>query len=80
VLYVYEKEHYTLPRSLTKLFEVFILNAVKRHASIVCNDPRFIRKLCTLAKLPEPLQKQLNILSMVACNGLVADRMVFSNA
>ena len=78
MLYVYEKEQCTLPRSLTNLFELFILNTVKRHASIVCNDPKIIRKLQTLAKLPEPLQKQLDVLSMVAYNGLVADKMVFS--
>ena len=78
VLYVCQKEQCTLPRSLTKLFELFILNTVKRHASIVCNDPKMIRKLQTLSKLPEPLQKQLNVLSMVAYNGLVADKMVFS--
>ena len=78
VLYMYEKEQFTLPRSLTKLFELFILNTVKRHASIVCNDPKIIRKLQTLAKLSEPFQKQLNVLGMVAFNGLVADKMVFS--
>ena len=75
---MYEKEQCTLPQSLTKLFELFILNAVKRHASIVCKDPQIIRKQHTLAKLREPLQKQINILSMVAYNGLVADKMVFS--
>ena len=71
VLYVYDREQCTLPRSLTKLFELFILNAVKRHASI---DP----KINAIAKLSEPLQKKLNVLGMVAYNGLVADKMVFS--
>ena len=71
VLYVYDREQCTLPQSLTKLFELFILNAVKRHASI---DP----KINAIAKLSEPLQKKLNVLGMVAYNGLVADKMVFS--
>ena len=50
---------------------------MKRHASTECNDPKIIRKL-TFAELPEQLQKQLNVLSRVAYNGLVADKMVFS--
>ena len=78
VLYVYEKERSTLPHSLTKLYEIFVLNAVKRHANIIGNDPRSIRRLRTLAKLPMPLQQQLNGLSKLAYDGLVADRMVFN--
>ena len=78
VLYVYVKEQCTLPHSLTKLYEIFILNAVKRHASIISNDPSSIRKLHTLKKLPEPLQQQLSALSKLAYNGLVTDKMVFS--
>ena len=78
VLYVYEREQCTLPHSLTKLYEIFILNAVKRHASITGNDPRSIRRLHTLATIPEPLQQQLSALSKLAYDGLVADRMVFS--
>ena len=42
------------------------------------NDPRSTRTLNTLKNLPEPLQQQLSTLSMVAYNGLVADKMVFS--
>ena len=78
VLYVYEREQCTLPHSLTKLYKIFILNAVKRHANITANDPRSIRRLHALATVPEPLQKQLGTLSKLAYEGLVADRMVFS--
>ena len=78
VLYMYEKEQCTLPHSLTKLYQTFILNAVKRHANITGIDPRSIRKLHTLAALPGPLNKQLSTLSNLAYDGLVADRMVFS--
>ena len=78
VLYVYEREQCTLPHSLTKLYEIFILNAVRRHANIRGNDPRSTRRLHTVATLPEPLQQQLNTLSKLAHDGLVADRMVFS--
>ena len=78
VLYVYEREQYTLPHSLTKVYETFILNAVKRHASITGNNTKNIRRLHTLATIPEPLQQQLSALSKLAYDGLVADKMVFS--
>ena len=78
VLYVYEKEQCTLPHSLSNLYEKFILNAVKIHANIIGNDPRNIRRLHTLEKLPPPLLKQYSALSNLAYDGLVADKMVFS--
>ena len=78
VLYVYEREQCTLPQSLTKQYEKFILNALKRHAKIIGSDPRSIRRLHTVEKQPEPLQQQLSALSKLAYNGLVADKMVFS--
>ena len=77
VLYVYKKEQCTLPQTLTKLYETFILHAVKRHARIIGNDPRIV-KLHALEKIPWPFQKQLSVLSHLAYNGLVADKMVFS--
>ena len=78
VLYVYKMEQCTLPHTLTKLYEIFILNAVKRHAKIISkNDPK-IKRLHTLATLPGPLQKQLSALSKFAYDGLVADKMVFN--
>ena len=67
-----------MPHSLTQLYETFIVNALKRHAKVVGNDPRNTRRLNTLKNLPEPLWQQLSTLSMVAYNGLVADKMVFS--
>ena len=78
VLYVYEREQCTLPHSLTKLYETFIVNALKRHVKVIGNDPRSTRRLNTLKNLPEPLQQQLSALSTLAYNGLVADKMVFS--
>ena len=77
VLYVYKAAQCTLPHSLTNLYEIFILNAVKRHAIFTNNDPN-IRTLHTLAEIPESLNVQLNALSKLAYDGLVADKMVFS--
>ena len=77
VLYVYERQQCTLPHSLTKLYETFIINAVKRHASIAGSNP-IIRRLQTLEEIPESFQKHLNAVSKLAYDGLVADKMVFS--
>ena len=78
VLHVYKMAQFTLPNSLTKLYEIFILNALRRHVNIIGNDSRSIRRLRTLSKPPEPLQHQLGALSKLAYNGLVADTVVFS--
>ena len=79
VLYVYKVEQCTLPRSLTKLYEIFILNSIKRHANIISSDHSSIWRLNNLKKLPEPLQQQLSALSELAFDGMVADEIVFSN-
>ena len=78
VLHVYKMAQCTLPHSLTKLYEAFLVNALKRHAKVIGNDPRSTRRLNSLKNLPEPLQQQLSTLSMLAYNGLLADKMVFS--
>ena len=76
VLYVYKMEQCTLPHSLTKLYEIFILNSIKRHASIAGND--FITMgIHALAEIPESFEKQFNALCKLAYDGLVADKMVF---
>ena len=79
VLYVYKVEQCTLPRSLTKLYEIFILNSIKRHANIIGSDHSSIRRLNNLIKLPEPLQQQLSALSELAFDGMVAGEIVFRN-
>ena len=78
VLYVYEREQCTLPHSLTKLYDTFILNAMKRHASIAGSN-QIIWRLHTLAEIPGSFQKHLNAVSKLAYDGLVIDKMVFSS-
>ena len=77
VLYVYKMEQCTLPNSLTELYEVFILNSIKRHACITGNDS-ITMGLHVLAEIPESFQKHLNVLSKLAYDGLVMDKLVFS--
>ena len=77
VLYVYKMEQCILPHSLTKLYEIFIINCIKRHASSTGNDSITVG-LHTLAEIPESFEKHLNALCKLAYDGLVADKMVFS--
>ena len=77
VLYVYKMEQCTLPNTLTKLYEIFILNSIKRHGSITGNDLITVG-LHMLAEIPESFQKHLNALGKLAYDGLVEDKMVFS--
>ena len=73
VLYVYKMAQWTLPHTLTKLYDIFLLNAIKRCASNVGNE-----SINTLAEIPELFQKHLNALSKLAYDGLVVEKLVFS--
>ena len=77
VLYVYKMARWTLPHSLTKLYEIFILNSIKKHASITGNDSITVG-LHTLVEIPESFQVHISALGKLAYDGLVADKMVFS--
>ena len=77
VLYVYKMAQWTLPNTLTKLYEIFHLNAMKRCASIVGNESIIMRQ-CTQAEIPELFQKHLNALSKLAYDSLVVEKLVFS--
>ena len=76
VLYVYKMAQWTLPNTLTKLYEIFLLNAMRRCASIVGNES--IMRQCTQAEIPELFQKHLNALSKLAYDSLVVEKLVFS--
>ena len=77
VLYVYKMAQWTLPNTLTKLYEIFLLNAMRRCASIIGNES-IIMGLHTLTEIPELFQKHLNALSKLAYDGLVVEKLVFS--
>lgn len=79
VLYVYKQEDYELPNTLTKLFELFIVHSLKRHAGIRKMGQRVVRKLrdCNLEHLPLPLHEDLDRLCHLAFVGLHEDKMIF---
>ena len=74
VLYVYKMAQWTLPNTLTKLCEIFLLNAMKRCASIVGNESIIMRQ-CTQAEIPELFQKHLKALSKLAYDSLVVEKV-----
>ena len=76
LLYVCQQQDYEIPATLTELFEIFILHALKRHAKLQ-NAHRVERRIHNLASLPPPLKNEFDHLCKLAFNGLVEDRMVF---
>ena len=76
LLYVYQQQDFTLPDTLTKLFEIFILHALKRDAKVQTKH-RLARKICNLMALPSQLDCDLNHLCKLAFDGLDKDKMVF---
>ena len=77
VLYVYEQEHYYLPRTLTELYELFILHSLKRFLIRTQNDGA-VRKLSTLKRLKNPLGTHFSSLCKLSFEGLKDDKLVFT--
>ena len=77
MLYVYKQEKCTLPNTLTNLFEVFILNALKRHVR-KRNDHRLLKRLRTLNELPNSIEPQFNELCKLAYDSFLENKLVFS--
>ena len=76
LLYVYQQQDFALPDTLTKLFEIFILHALKRDAKVQSKH-RLARKICNLMALPSQLNCDLTHLCKLAFDGLDKDKMVF---
>ena len=69
VLYVYEQQHYRLPRTLTELYELFILHSLKRFLKRTQNDGA-ASKLLTLKKLKNPYDTHFSSLCKLSFEGL----------
>ena len=76
LLYVYQQLNYALPSTLTQLFEIFILNALKRELKLQ-SAHSIARRIHNLISLPPPLSSDFDLLCKLAFNGLVKDKMVF---
>ena len=79
VLYVYQQQ-YTLPDTLTELYEVFILYTIKHYAEKISSEEEIvvqIKHANSLEKLPTIITECLHNLTQVAYTGLTQDRLVF---
>ena len=77
VLYVYEQENYCLPRTLTELYDLFILHSLKRYVTRTQND-RAASRLLDLMNLETPYRVCFQSLCNLAVKGLEDDKLVFS--
>ena len=77
VLYVYEQENYCLPRTLTKLYKLFILHSLKRFLGRN-QSGEAADELLQLDQLPSPYQNYFLSLCELALKGLGEDKLVFS--
>ena len=76
MLYVYEQEGYSLPRTLTGLYDLFILHSLKRFIRRTKNN-RAADRLSYLNRLPAPSKDHFNSLCNLAFKGLEEDKLVF---
>ena len=79
VLYVYQQQ-YTLPDTLTELYEVFILYTIKHYAEKISSDEEVeeqIKEANSLDSLPTVIIEQLHILLETAYTGMIEDKLVF---
>ena len=76
LLYIYQQLDYMLPSTLTELFEIFIVNAIKRDVKLQ-NAHSVARRIRDLVSIPTPFSNDLNHLCKLAFDGLVRDKMVF---
>ena len=77
VLYVYEQENYRLPRTLTELYELFILHSLKRFLGRNLSGEA-ADELLQLDQLRSPYKKYFLSLCELAFKGLGEDKLVFS--
>ena len=79
VLYVYQQQ-YTLPDTLTELYEVFILYTIKHYAEKLSSDEEIevqIKQANSLESLPPNVFKHLCNLTHTAFSGMTEDKLVF---
>ena len=83
LLFVYEIEKFSLPSTITELYEIFLLHTIKRFAQKVTLDKNVSRKICdakNLNQIPSIITVQLNILSKKALEGIEQSKLVFDDS
>ena len=82
LLYIFQQGKFKLPNSLTELFSAFVISLLKRHAEKK-NDKKLVKRLKNmpqpwLMNVPEPLKQQFSSLCMLAYDGLIKGKFIFS--
>ncbi len=83
LLFVYEREKFSLPSTITELYEIFLLHTIKRFAQKVGlheNVSYKIRDAKNLNQIPNNITEQLNILSKKALEGIEQGKLVFDDS
>ena len=79
VLYVYQQQ-YTLPDTLTELYEVFILYTIQHYAEKISSVEEIedrIKQANSLESLPPVVIEQLHSLFETAYSGMTEDKLIF---
>ena len=76
VLYVYEQEQYTLPQTLTELYDKFILHTLKRFIKRTLGN-RAANRFRKIEELQNPSSEHFKLLCSLAIKGLEIDKLVF---
>ena len=77
VLFVYQQEDYQLPKTLTELYELFVVHTLKRHTKRLDGE-KASRKLNDLNHIPAVTRNKVNFLCKMAFEGLMSDKLVFT--
>ena len=75
MIFIYKHQSFTLPDTLTQLYEMFLVNVLKRHADKYDED--LGKRVRNLDRLPGSLQACLTALSKLAFKSLEDDQSTF---
>ena len=75
MIFMYKYQSYTLPDTITQLYEMFLANVLKRHADKYDED--LGKRVRNLDRLPDSLQACLTALSKLAFTSLENDQSTF---
>ena len=83
MLFVYERENFSLPSTITELYKIFLLHTIKRFAQKVELDEKVSHKIVAaknLNQIPKNISVQLNTISKKALEGIEQGKLVFDDS
>ena len=79
VIYIYRTSTFQLPKTLTQLYEQYTNNTIMKHMQKEAEDSESCLYLENKGKLPREVLELYESLCTVALNGLLGNKMVFSD-